>query len=179
MKRQQAVKQYAKMFFNTVELDKVPGALDELKSLSELMEKSPEFKGLLGNPLFTSGDREKAMKYVAEKMRVSGSTIKFILYLAEKMVISQLAQLVQIITALYLEKKKRAKATVLVSVETGRNYDDILKPSLKRLTGREVDLEYVVDPSLLGGVVIKVGSTLYDSSLRGQLRLLKDDLIKG
>jgi F-type H+-transporting ATPase subunit delta len=179
LKRQQAVKQYAKMFFNTVELEKMPTALDELVAVNGLMEKSPEFKGLLGNPLFTAQDREKAMKYVSGAMGVSEATMKFILYLAEKMVISQLAQLIQIITALYLEKKKRAKATVLLPVATDRKYDDILKPSLKRLTGRDVDLEYIVDPSLIGGVVIKVGSTLYDSSLRGQLRLLKDDLIKG
>ncbi len=179
MKRQQAVKQYAKMFFNTVELDKVPGSLDELAAVARLMEKSPEFRGLLGNPLFTADDREKAMKYVSEGIGVSGPTSKFVLYLAEKMVIAHLAQLIHVITALYLEKKKRAKAVVLMPVQTDKKYDDILKPSLKKLTGREVDLEYIVDPSLLGGVVIKVGSTLYDSSLIGQLRLLKDDLIKG
>ncbi len=167
------------MFFNAVELDNVPAALNELMAVNMLMEKSREFKGLLGNPLFTAEDREKAMKSVADKIKISGPTIKFLLYLAEEMVILYLTQLIQIITALYLEKKKRAKATVVLPVDTGKKYDDILKPSLKKLTGREVDLEYVVDPSLLGGVVIKVGSTLYDSSLRGQLRLLKDDLIKG
>lgn len=179
MRRQQAVKQYAKMFFNTVELEKVPGALDELMTVNRLMEESQEFRGLLGNPLFTPEDREKGMKQVAGKAGVSDSTEKFILYLAEKMVISHLSQLIEIVTALYLEKKKKAKATVLLPIQTDRKYDDVLKPSLEKLTGREVDLEYVVDPSLLGGVVIKVGSTLYDSSLKGQLRLLKDDLMKG
>jgi ATP synthase F1 delta subunit len=179
LKRQQAVKQYAKMFFNAVELDKVPAALDELAAVNRLMEQSREFRGLLGNPLFTAEDREKAMKSLSDKTGLSGPTGKFLLYLAEKMVVLQLGRLIQIITALYLEKKKRAKATVILPVDTGKRYDDILKPSLQKLTGREVDLEYVVDPSLLGGVVVKVGSTLYDSSLRGQLRLLKDDLIKG
>jgi F-type H+-transporting ATPase subunit delta len=167
------------MFFNTVDLEKVPGALDELMTVNRLMEKSQEFRGLLGNPLFTVEDREKGMKHVAAKAGVSDATAKFILYISEKMVISHLSQLIEIVTALYLEKKKKAKATVLLPIQTDKKYDDILKPSLERLTGREVDLEYVVDPSLLGGVVIKVGSTLYDSSLKGQLRLLKDDLMKG
>ncbi|HWR59168.1 MAG TPA: F0F1 ATP synthase subunit delta, partial [Thermodesulfovibrionales bacterium] len=97
MRRQQAVKQYAKMFFNTVELDKVPAALDELVAINGLMDKSPEFRGLLGNPLFTAADREKAMKYVSGKMGASEATTRFVLYLAEKMVISQLTQLIQII----------------------------------------------------------------------------------
>jgi F0F1-type ATP synthase delta subunit len=50
---------------------------------------------------------------------------------------------------------------------------------LKKLIDRDVDLETVLDPSLLGGVLVKVGSTMYDSSIKGQLRLLKDELIKG
>ena len=46
-------------------------------------------------------------------------------------------------------------------------------------TDPDVDMEYVMDPSLLGGILVKVGSTMYDSSVKGQLRLLKDELIKG
>ncbi len=167
------------MFFNTIEVDAVPKALDELAVVGRVMDKSPHFRGLLENPLFSGADREKAVKQVSGKIGVSDSTAKFVLYLSEQMAVSQLDRVIQTLTALYLEKKKRAKATVVLPVDTGKRYDDFLKPSLKKLTGREVDLEYVVDPSLLGGVVIKVGSTLYDSSLRGQLRLLKDDLIKG
>jgi F0F1-type ATP synthase delta subunit len=56
---------------------------------------------------------------------------------------------------------------------------DRLKGSLKKLINKDVDLDYVLDPSLLGGVLVKVGSTMYDSSIKGQLRLLKDELIKG
>jgi F0F1-type ATP synthase delta subunit len=47
------------------------------------------------------------------------------------------------------------------------------------LIERDVDIEFVLEPSLLGGVLVKVGSTMYDSSIKGQLRLLKDELIKG
>ena len=44
---------------------------------------------------------------------------------------------------------------------------------------KKVDVEYTVDPSLLGGMLIKVGSTMFDGSLKGQIRLLRDELIKG
>lgn len=179
MKRSQAVKRYAKMFLNTVGLEVVPKALDELMAINELMRKSTEFRGLLENPLFTSEEREKVMKHTSSRLGLSDTTVRFIFYLTEKLVISKLSELIQSITALYLEKKKRAKATVMIPIDTHRKYDETLKSSLKRLTGRDVDLEYIIDPSLLGGVMIKVGSMLYDSSLKGQLRLLKDDLIKG
>ncbi len=63
--------------------------------------------------------------------------------------------------------------------EVGKNYEERLKASLKKMIEKDVDIEYVLDPSLLGGVLVKVGSTMYDSSVKGQLRLLKDELIKG
>jgi F-type H+-transporting ATPase subunit delta len=179
LKRQQAVKRYAKMFFNTVGVDAVPKALDELVAVNAVMEKSREFRGLLENPLFTGEEREKVMKQASARLSLSESTVKFVLFLSEQMVIASLPELIRLATAMYLEKKKRAKATVVTSFDTGRKYDEALKVSLGKLTGKEVEIEYVVDPSLLGGIMVKVGSTMYDSSIKGQLRLLKDDLIKG
>jgi len=64
-------------------------------------------------------------------------------------------------------------------IEISKDREGSLKASLKKITDRDVDLEYVIDPSLLGGILVKVGSTMYDTSIRGQLRLLKDELIKG
>ena len=80
---------------------------------------------------------------------------------------------------LILEKKKRAKATVLTPVEISAKHAERLKGLWKKLIGKDVDMEFVMEPSLLGGILVKVGSTMYDSSIKGQLRLLKDELIKG
>lgn len=179
MKRQQAVKRYAKMFFNTSGVDAAPKALEELIAVNTVMQKSREFRGLLENPLFTREEREKVMKQASSRLNLADSSVRFILFLSEQMVIGSLPELIQLVTAMYLEKKKRAKATVVTPVDTNRKYDEVLKSSLRKLTGKEIDIEYVVDPSLLGGVMVQVGSTMYDSSIKGQLRLLKDDLIKG
>ena len=178
MKRQQAVKRYAKMFLNSMGIDDMPKALEELSAVNGLMQKSREFRGLLENPGFTKEERGKGVKEISERVKLSGSTVKFILYLSEHLVIASLDGLIQIVTAMYLEKKKKAKAIVVTPVDTQKKYEDILKSSLKQITGRDVDIEYVVDPSLLGGVLVKVGSSMYDSSIKGQLRLLRDDLIK-
>jgi ATP synthase F1 delta subunit len=94
-------------------------------------------------------------------------------------VIAALTEILRTATEIYFEKKKRAKAVVFTPVEIARNYEERLKVSLKKLVDRDVEIEYVIDPSLLGGVLVKVGSTMYDSSVKGQLRLLKDELIKG
>jgi len=166
------------MFLNTVGIEAVPKALDELFAINGLVGKSRDFRGLLENPLFTDEERGKVMKELASLLKLSDNTVRFVRYLSEQLMVQSLPEVIQALTAMYLEKKKRAKATVITPIDTNRKYDAALTASLKALTGRDIDIEYVVDPSLLGGILIKVGSTMYDSSLRGQLRLLKDDLLK-
>jgi len=77
-----------------------------------------------------------------------------------------------------ISKKRKVKAVVMTPIEISKDYENTLRSSLKKVTDRDVDIEYVMDPSLLGGILIKMGSTMYDTSLKGQLRLLKDELIK-
>jgi len=175
---QQKAKRFAKMFLNTVGIDAVPKALDELLSINGLIGKSREFRGLLENPLFAGDEREKVMKELEGKLKLSNTTLGFVRYLSEQRMIHALPDVIHLLTALFLEKKKRAKATVVTPVDTNRKYDAVLTSSLKKLTGRDIDIDYVIDPSLLGGILIKVGSTMYDSSIKGQLGLLKDDLLK-
>ena len=112
MKRTQAVKHYAKMFLNSVGMDAVPKALEELSVVNGLMQKSSEFRGLLENPRFTGEEREKGLKELSARVKLSGNTVKLILYLSEHLVIASLDGLIQIVTAMYLEKKKKAKAVV-------------------------------------------------------------------
>lgn len=179
MKKVKEAKRYAKVLLNTIGIENTPQAIAEISVVNDLMVKSREFKGLLVNPQFTSEEREKAIKQIAGRIKLSDSTIKFIMHLSELGVILYLSEIIRIATALYLEKKRRAKAVVMTPIEIGRDYEDRLRSSLKKLMDRDVDIEYVMDPSLLGGVLVRVGSTMYDTSLKGQLRLLKDELIKG
>ncbi|MGC2062904.1 MAG: ATP synthase F1 subunit delta [Thermodesulfovibrionales bacterium] len=179
MKPVKEAKKYAKIFVNTIGLDQMPQALAELGVVGQLMGGSAEFNGLLLNPAFSAADREKALKAVAARVGLSDKVLQFVMHMTQTGVIAALADVVRGATQIYLEKNKRAQATVLSPVELSPAHLDRLKASLKKLIDRDVDLETVLDPSLLGGVLVKVGSTMYDSSIKGQLRLLKDELIKG
>ena len=179
MKPVKQAKKYAKTLISVVGIDEMPKALAELGMVADLMQKSREFSSLLANPGFTDAERAKAFQQVAAKAGLSEKVVKFIMHLTGLKVIAALPDIIKIATALYLERKRRAKAVVMTPVEVSKNYEERLKVSLKKLTERDVDIEYVLDPSLLGGVLVKVGSTMYDSSVKGQLRLLKDELIKG
>ncbi len=179
MKPVKEAKKYAKTFISIVGIEDAPKALAELAVIDNLMLKSKEFRSMLLNPGFSQAEKEKALKQVAEKANLSEKILKFIVHLSEIRVIAALSEIIKIATIIYLEKKRRAKATVLTPVEISKGHEDRLKASLKKLIQKDIDMEFVIDPSLLGGVLVKVGSTMYDSSIKGQLRLLKDELIKG
>lgn len=179
MRKVKEANRYAKALIRNVPLDNVPQALVELNTINELMNKSKEFKSFLVNPSFTTEERAGVIKSLSQKMALSENTVKLIVHLSEIGAILALSDIIRIATNLYLDKKKKAKATVLTPIEISTDQDTKLKMSLKKLTERDVDIEYVIDPSLLGGILVKMGSTMYDTSIRSQLRLLKDELIKG
>ena len=179
MKPAKEAKKYAKALINVVGIDGVPQALAELTAIENLMLKSRDFKSFLLNPAFSQSDREKALKQMAESAGLSEKVVRFVMRLSEFGIIAVLPEIIKIATAIYLEKKRRVKATVLTSIEISKDYEERLKRSLKKFTVRDVDIEVVMEPALLGGILVRVGSTMYDASIQGQLRLLKDELIKG
>jgi F-type H+-transporting ATPase subunit delta len=172
-------KKYAKTLLDRVGIEKAPQALSELNAINDLMVKSKEFKSLLVNPQFTIQEREEFVKQIAGKLKISDAIIKYVLNLTERMLIIHLSEIIRIATSLYLEKKKRTKAVITTPVQISKSHEEKLLTSLKKLTERDVDIEYVIDPSLIGGILIKVGSNMYDTSIKGQLGLLKNELIKG
>jgi F-type H+-transporting ATPase subunit delta len=172
-------KRYAKMFINVVGMDGAPGALAELSAVDQLMMKSGEFRSFIQSPGFSQAEKEGALRKIADRVKISDAVVKFVVFLTENRIAGALSEIVKTATAIYLERKKQARAVVYTPVEVTKGNEVKLKASLKKMVDRDVDLEYVIDPSLLGGILVKVGSTMYDSSVKGQLRLLKDELIKG
>lgn len=179
MKKVKGVKKYAKQFLSSVDLAEVPQALAQFEAINTLMGKDKSFKNLLMSPIFSPEERSATLSFLSQKLNISEKTAKYLKYLSDVQVMGALPQISKSIVQIYLEMKKRAKAVVTTPAEIGKEYQEKLAGALKQITGRDIDLEFIMDPSLLGGVRIQVGSTMYDSSIKGQLGLLKDKLIKG
>lgn len=179
MKPAKQASRYAKALLRNIDLDTIPQALSELVAVNGLMGVSKEFNSLLVNPLFTNDERANVIRQLSGKLKLSDYIVKFILHLSEVGVIKALPEIIRMATSLYLEKKKKAKAIVMTPLQVTKEQENKLRASLKKITDRELDIEYAIDPSLLGGVLVRIGSTMYDTSIKGQLRLLKDELIKG
>ncbi len=179
MKRNKHSKRYAVMFLNSVGADRAPKALQDLLLLKALVQKSPELRGLLENPVFSRDERKAALEAVGGEIGLSEDAVKFVDYLSEAGAAAALGEVADRAVAMYAERMNLCKAKVRTPVPLGGEYDARLRAALGKLTGREVEIQYVTDPSLIGGILVEVGSTMYDASLKGQLRLLKDELIKG
>lgn len=178
MKHKSNAKKFAKTFLNIAGPAKAESAIKELSVLNDLLAKNRDFRGFLLGPQFTPAEKEKSFKKFGKIMKLSEATIKFIIYLLQKSAVSLLAEITAFAEAVHLEKKKRASAVVFTPDTITKQTELRLQSALKKLTGKDTHISIKFDPSLLGGILVKVGSTIYDSSIKGQLRLLKAELIK-
>jgi F-type H+-transporting ATPase subunit delta len=179
LKTVKGIKKYAKQFLSTIEAREVPQGIEQLGAVAGLMEQDKRFRNLMVSPVFSEDESKQVITYISQKLKMSDKTSRYLRYLAEIKVMGALSEIVKAIVAQYLEMQKRSRGVVTSPVQLSKEYESKLAGALKQVTGRDIELEFVVDPALLGGVRIKVGSTMYDSSIRGQLGLLKDKLIKG
>jgi ATP synthase F1 delta subunit len=178
LNKNQIAKKYSKALLGSVEISKIPVVIEELKGFSQLIDKNRKLKLLFAGQIFSEEEKDKALSAILPGLKCSSHTEKFLKLLVIQ---GHLAAIKEVIIAsinAYNERQKKATAVVISSVPLDGNYTERLKKALKAMTKREIDVESQVDPSLLGGFIVKVGSTIYDSSLKGQLRLLRAELVK-
>lgn len=179
MKTVKGVKKYAKKFVVNVKKTEISKGIEQLEAVVRLMRQNKDFRTFVVCPIFDKSEMKKALAFISKKIGATAKAGKYLEYLYDEKALGSLPEIVDAINALYLEMQKRSKAIVTSPRPVAKKYEAELKRSLKKVTGRDIDVEYVVDPSLLGGVRIRIGSTMYDSSIKGQLGLLRDKFIEG
>ncbi|MEI9993669.1 MAG: F0F1 ATP synthase subunit delta [Rhizomicrobium sp.] len=165
---------YATAIFELAQDGKaIPALEQDFASLRRMMQQSTDFARLVRSPVFGHEEQGKAMKAVLAKMDAAPLTTQFVLLLTAKRRLFFLADIIAAFERLLAGRR----GEVLALVTSARNLNDgeiaELKAALKAKLGREPRLETKVDPSLLGGLVVKVGSRMIDSSLRTKLTSLR------
>ena len=148
-------------------------AIDRLASdfaaLKTLLASSPELNRLVRSPLFTREEQAKAMQAVLERAGTGDLTRKLVLLLAQKRRLFALADIIRGFEELLARHRGEIAAEVTSARELTAAEASELRRVLKDKLGREPKLTAHVDPKLLGGLVVKVGSRMIDSSLRTKL----------
>ena len=141
----------------------------DFAALKAAMAGSADFTRLIKSPLFSHEDQARALKPVLEKMGANALTIKFLLTLTGKRRLFALANVIAAYGRLVARLKGEVEAQVTSARALTAAQTAELKSVLKSKLGREPRLDAHVDPNLLGGLVVKVGSRMIDSSLRTKL----------
>jgi F-type H+-transporting ATPase subunit delta len=173
------VKKFAKKFLANVKKTEIPGAIEQLQAIAKLITEDKEFRTFVISPIFNDKEINKALDFISKKTKATPKVAKYLQYLHNERALGSLPQIAEIINLLYLEMQKRSLAVITTAESVGKKDETDLKKILKKVTGREVDTKFVVDPALIGGMRIRIGSTMYDSSIKGQLGLLRDKFIEG
>ena len=143
---------------------------DTIRSLIGLIEEVPDLRSFLENPVIKEEDKKAVIRQIVGE-NANQYLVNFLMLLVERRRI----QFVEAIGQKYLELQRQLNNTVLAEVTSATQLTDeqrqTISNKVKELTGAAgVELKTSIDPELIGGAVIKVGSQVYDASLRGQLR---------
>lgn len=179
MKQTILARRYAKALFAVgKENDAYEAYNDTLQGIAELYTSTPEVADALTNPLYPVDVRAKVMAGLIDSMGVDKIAANFLNLLVEKKRAEILPEIAEEFKIMVDSEKNISHGTVTSAVELSDELQAKVQATLEKITGKKVELSTSVDPSLIGGIVAKVGDLVLDGSIKTQLAGLKDS-IKG
>lgn len=179
MKQTILARRYAKALFAVgKENESYEAYNDALQGVAGLYASNPEIVDALTNPLYPLDVREKVMAKVIASMEVDKVMGNFLKLLVQKKRAEILPEIAEEFQIMVNEEKNVSHGSIVSAVELSDELQAKVQATLEKLTGKQVVLSTSVDPSLIGGIVAKVGDLVLDGSIRTQLAGLKDS-IKG
>jgi F-type H+-transporting ATPase subunit delta len=142
---------------------------EDMRSLLNLMENSAELREFLGSPLIAADSKKAVMQQIVGD--VNPLMRHFLMLLVDRRRIAFLESVAKQYLVLLRKLNQTVLAEVTSAIALNEGQQQAVRDKVLAMTGaREVELALKVDPDLIGGVIIKVGSEVVDASLRGQLR---------
>jgi F-type H+-transporting ATPase subunit delta len=151
-------------------VDSITADLDRFEAM---LADSADLRRLVRSPVFSAGEQSKALGAVLDQAGISGISANFLKVLTANRRLFAVADVIRAFRALVAKFKGEATADVTVAEMLNDRNLDALKAALKTVTGKDVALNVKVDPSIIGGLVVKLGSRMVDSSLRTKLNSIK------
>ena len=151
-------------------IDAVKADLDRFEAL---LSESADLKRLVRSPVFAAEVQLKALSAVLDKAEITGISANFLKVLTANRRLFAVSDVIRAFRALVAKFRGEATADITVAEPLSEKNLDALKAALKVVSGKDVTLNVNVDPSIIGGLVVKLGSRMVDSSLRTKLNSIK------
>jgi F-type H+-transporting ATPase subunit delta len=154
--------------------NKLPAVEKDLDALAAALEDSTEFGDLISNPVYSRDQLAAAIGAIAKKMGLSDIVANTLGLMAGNRRLNVLPQLVDTVKAMIAEEKGEVTAEVTAAKALTKAQQDKLAKTLKASVGKDVKINVAVDKSLIGGLIVKVGSRMIDSSIKSKLSNLQN-----
>jgi F-type H+-transporting ATPase subunit delta len=165
---------YANALFElALETNAIEAVKTELDRFDAIVADNADLTRLVRSPVFSAEEQLQALSAVLERMGIRGLAANFLKLAASNRRLFAVRDMIKAFRALVAQHKGEATAAVTVAEPLKDAHVDALRAALKAVSGKDVDLDVKVDPSILGGLVVKLGSRMVDSSLRTKLNAIK------
>lgn len=165
---------YATALFELARDEKSVDAVKaDLDRFDAMLAESPDLARLVRSPVFAADTQAKALAAVLEKAQIGGVAANFLKVLVANRRLFAVQDVIKGFRVLVARFKGEATADVTVAESLSDKNLEALKSALKSVTGKDVDLNVKIDPAIIGGLIVKLGSRMVDSSLRTKLNSIK------
>jgi F-type H+-transporting ATPase subunit delta len=166
---------YARALFElALDAKSVDAVKADLDSFNALIAESADLRRLVRSPVFGAEEQGRALAAVLAKAGIGGLALNFLLFVASNRRLFAVRDMIRDFRKLVARWKGEVTAEVTVADKLSDARLDEIKSALKSITGeKSVDLNVKIDPAIIGGLMVKLGSRMVDSSLRTKLNAIK------
>jgi len=145
----------------------------DLVKFESLLRESEDLRRLVASPVFAAEDQARAVAAILERAGITGLTANFFQVIARNRRLFAVPEMIAVFKALAAESRGEVVAEVTTAQPLSEQQVAQLTETLTTSVGKDVKLDARVDPAILGGLIIKIGSRMIDSSLRTKLTAIK------
>lgn len=149
----------------------------ELRQWESMISGNRDLHAAFSNPAIAHASKEKLLEQLIARSNPSRSTANFLRVLLQNSRLTELSDINEKFNEVLDERRGVTSASVVSARELSEREKAELKDNLQKMTGKEVHLQFSIDESVIGGSVTRLGSTVYDGSVKTQLELLKQQMI--
>jgi len=172
-----AANRYSTALIDALYPDKAEAGLQQLQAFAALFKQEPDSRRFLENPAMAGERRQRLLKEIAGALGFDRRVANFVNIVVERNRLPLLEEIIEEYQRLLDERMGIVRARVTAARTLDPAQQQQLARKLEQITGKQVRMEVAVDPSLIGGLVAQVGSTIYDGSVRQQLQAFKSRLV--
>ncbi|MGB7034057.1 MAG: F0F1 ATP synthase subunit delta [Xanthobacteraceae bacterium] len=151
-------------------IDAVKADLDRFEAL---MAESADFRRLVRSPVFSAGEQGQALEMILQRVGIGGIAAKFLKLVTANRRLFAVRDMIKAFRELVAQHKGEATAEVTTAETLKDEHVEALRAALKAVSGKDIDLDIKIDPAIIGGLVVKLGSRMVDTSLRTKLNAIR------